>query len=115
MNAADPIQTRIVVSNANAGVAASTSVQDILNNPALLALLTQLLGPFVRQFGHSSAVGAFSGLIVWAFTHYGLALSPELAEAMCVGAMVICSYAWQSWSIWAGKKNAPVQPTIPTP
>lgn len=108
----DPV-TPVQIAVANVGVDNATSVQDVLNNPALMAILTQLLGPFLRQYGHSSAVGAFGGLIVWAFAHYGLVVSPELAEAMCIAGMVVTSYLWQAFSIWRGKANAPVQPVTP--
>lgn len=92
-------------------VANANSIQDILDSPETLALMQQLLGPFVAQYSHSALIGSLSGFAVWAAAHYGLSLPPAVAELLCVGAMVVASYAYQMYSMWAAKQKAPIKPT----
>ncbi len=110
-------QTLIAASTPRADITQSQSVKDVaqaaLDSPQLLALLTAVIGPIVRQPGNSDLFGALSGLVIWLGAHYGLTVPPAVAVSLCVAGFVVFARVWQYASIWLGKRNAPVQPTPP--
>lgn len=80
-------------------------VQAALDNPQVLQAMQQVLGPYLRQIGHSALPGALGGLVVGLGARWGLEISPDLAQLMGVGAFIAASYAWQAGSIWWGKRR----------
>jgi hypothetical protein len=123
MSASTPPVTPIQIITKRQDIARADSPADIvqaaLNSPQLMAILTETLGPMIRQYGNSNIAGAVAGTLVWVAAHYGVTLPPEVAVALCVGAFVVFSYLYQMFSIWRGKKAALAEQArvtgIPTP
>lgn len=88
-------------------------VQNALDDPQLLAVLTEALGPYVRQYGHSALVGSTGPVLILVAEKLGLTLSQDVSNLLSILLFVGVSYAWQAYSIWRGKANAPVQPAPP--
>jgi hypothetical protein len=101
------------IAAADSGVRRAETTQEIIDSPALLALLTQIIGPYTRQVGHSAAVGAIGPVLILIASQFGYTMSADLSMSLSVLLFVGVSYAWQAWSIWRGKVNAPVQPSQP--
>lgn len=107
--------TATQVATADRAVNGATSVQDIVDNPATLSLLTLLVGPLIRQYGHSALAGAIGPVLIIVAAQFGWTMPQSLSESLSVILFVGGSYAWQSFSIWRGKVNAPVQPAPSAP
>lgn len=106
-------QKHIAVANAAIGGAdqANKVIDAVENDDVVKNALVAVLGPYLRTYGNSPAVGAIAGLVVWELAHYGVTIDPQFAISLCVLAMVGAAYGWQKFSMWRGKKNAPITTT----
>jgi hypothetical protein len=119
-------QTLIAASAPRQDIVQATSVKDIaqagLDSPQLLALLTTIVGPIVRQPGNSDLFGAAASLVVGIGAYYGFTISQPMAAALSTVCFVVFARIWQYTSIWLGKRKAlvavtgsPVQPAPASP
>lgn len=115
-------QTLIAASAARTDIVQSESVKDVaqatINSPQLAALVTLVIGPLIRQYGHSALVGAIGPILILLASGFGLTMPQDISEALSVLLFVGGSYGWQALSIWLGRRKAmvavtgsPVQPT----
>lgn len=97
---------------ANSAVRTAGSVQEILDNPDTLALMQQLLGPFVTQYSHSPIVGTLGGLLIFGLAHYGLTIPSGVSEILSAAVFAASSYAYQMFSMARAKKASLIQPKV---